>query len=738
VTTTDRGRRSHGDAIRLRLPHARVEICGELPAEVAEALSDLDDERLHVDPGAPTVSLRASRTEDGSWRVEPSSPDDLGIGPVGAGADDADLLAALVGRLNRVAFHVDPSRLHLHAAAVEADGVGVLLAGASGSGKSTVTVELLRRGAAYLSDECVTVLPGSCTVFAYPKPITLKAGSLERCAEDDGHPLARLGTADNGRAHLRAGSVGEVAPHSTLGVIVAVRHAEHEPPALHAISAADACVRLLGDSLDGVRLGLSSLDVLAHVVAGASAWELVYRDAADAAELIEQLRAPLRRRLVVPHRLAAGPGAPTLGEDVAGNPYRSGDLSVRVARFDDSAALHDGSTRSLIVLDGDQIRELEAGTNGGPAMARLAEPLGAAPNLSSPTDPWAALSHGVPGRPIDGLSNAPGLSAVQLDRATQGRCTGVLADQVARGRPSVHPGVTERILERHQASQSTCALLERELPRLVDLLEDAGVDPVVLKGPVSAHDGSLPVHFRDFGDLDLLIPADQMLAAVAALAAAGFERCFPQVSPEFDRRFVKSVTLRSPFSGDWGAHDAPTFEVDLHRTLTPGPFGEVVPLDELHARAVPVRVHDRWYRALHPTHRFLHHCLHVVLGSPEPRLHSLRDLVLSAPRTPIGVDEALATARSWGVVAVVQRAVELAEARFPGSLVPELVDGVTAARPRTIERLYLASYHRPGRSYSLPALTTLLALPTWRERVDLATTLVRHRRSRDRPSRVSE
>jgi hypothetical protein len=725
VTTTDRGH-----AIRLRLPHARVEIRGEVPAVVADELSDLADQRLHLDPDAPTVSLHASRGEDRSWHVEPSAPDDLGIGPVAAGADDIDLLDALVGRLNRVAFHVDPARLHLHAAAVELDGAGILLAGASGSGKSTVTVELLRRGAAYLTDECVTVLPDSSTVFAYPKPITLKAGSLEWVALGGDHPVAGLEAAGNGRAHLRAGSVGDIAPRSSLGVIVLVRHTDEEPPTLNSISPAEACVRLLGDSLDGVRLGPSSLEVLARVVAGTSAWELVYRDAAEAAELIEQLRPPLRRRLVVTHRLTAGTGAAGVTGHVAANPYRSGDLSVRVARFDDSAALHDGGTRSLVVLDRDQIRELEAGTSGGPGLATLAEVLVAAPRPSPPSHAGDALAFGLPGRPIEALDDAPPLSAHDLELAAGGRCTGVLADQVARGRQCADPTLAQQIRDRHQAGQSTCALLERELPRLVDLLDASGVQPVVLKGPVSAHDGPLPPHFRDFGDLDLLIPAGQMSAAVATLSGAGFERCFPQVSAEFDRRFVKSVTLRSSFAGDWGERDTPTFELDLHRTLTPGPYGELVPLDELHDRAVPVRVHERWYRALHPTHRFLHHCLHVVLGSAEPRLHSLRDLVLSAPRSPVGVDEALVTARAWGVVAVVQRAVELADARFPGSLVPELVDGVRAARPRRIEHHYLASYHRPGRSYSLPALATLAALPSWRDRVDLATMLVRHRRSR--------
>lgn len=521
---------------------------------------------------------------------------------------------------HRLSVDTDPQRLRLNTAAIEVDGVGVLLAGSAGGGESSVVFELLRRGASGPAGEHVSILPGSRTVLA-------------------------LGS-----------SSGLVVP-LTIGVIVFLRRVNDGGQRLEALLPEQAATRLLDEAIGGATVARAATDALSQIAAAASTWSLDYHDAVDAAELIADLRPPLRRQLVG------------------------------------------------FALDGtvDQRR-------------RADDPLGFA----------------LPGRGLSDLEGAAPLTRTDVEASVEGRCTGVLADQVARGRPCADPHLAQQIQDRHHAGQSTCALLERELPRLVDQLEGAGVQPVVLKGPVSAHDGPLPVHFRDFGDVDLLVPPDRMSAAVAALTNAGFERCFPQVSPDFDRRFVKSVTLRAPFSGEWGDRRAPTFEVDLHRTLTPGPFGEVVPLGELHHRAVPVRVHDRWYRALHPTHRFLHHCLHVVLGSPEPRLHSLRDLVLSAPRTPVGVDEVLATATTWGVLAVVQRALAMSQERFPGSLLPELVGGVSAASPTRRERLYLASYHRPGRSYSLPALATLAALPTWRDRIDMATMLARHRRSRHR------
>ena len=88
------------------------------------------------------------------------------------------------------------------------------------------------------------------------------------------------------------------------------------------------------------------------------------------------------------------------------------------------------------------------------------------------------------------------------------------------------------------------------------------------------------------------------------------------------------------------------------------------------------------------------------------------------------------TVAAPGFSRIMQQALAVATATFPGSITPELAAAADGAPPRRVERFYLASYHRPGRTYSLPAIATLAALPTWSDRRDLARTLVRHRRSR--------
>jgi len=70
--------------------------------------------------------------------------------------------------------HTDDG-IALHAGAVERDGRAILLSGSSGSGKTTIALSLLSRGAHYLSDEAVFVSSDG-RVRGLPRALALKAG----------------------------------------------------------------------------------------------------------------------------------------------------------------------------------------------------------------------------------------------------------------------------------------------------------------------------------------------------------------------------------------------------------------------------------------------------------------------------------------------------------------------------------------------------------------------------------
>ena len=69
-------------------------------------------------------------------------------------------------------------QLLLHAgAAAASDGRSVVVHGASGVGKTTLTAALVQTGLAYLTDETVCVDPHTLEIEPFPKPLTVKPGA---------------------------------------------------------------------------------------------------------------------------------------------------------------------------------------------------------------------------------------------------------------------------------------------------------------------------------------------------------------------------------------------------------------------------------------------------------------------------------------------------------------------------------------------------------------------------------
>jgi hypothetical protein len=72
-----------------------------------------------------------------------------------------------------------PDLFFVHAATLERHGTAVVLAGDSGSGKSTTAWALLHHGFRYLSDELACIEPDTLRVFAYPHAVCLKRAPPE-------------------------------------------------------------------------------------------------------------------------------------------------------------------------------------------------------------------------------------------------------------------------------------------------------------------------------------------------------------------------------------------------------------------------------------------------------------------------------------------------------------------------------------------------------------------------------
>lgn len=254
-------------------------------------------------------------------------------------------------------------------------------------------------------------------------------------------------------------------------------------------------------------------------------------------------------------------------------------------------------------------------------------------------------------------------------------------------------------------SQSGCLVLERLLLDTVDRLSSAGLESRVLKGAAAAQLDYPDPTMRGFGDVDLIVRAGDFDAAVGILTGLGYRRSYPEPRPGFDRRFSKGASFRTQDD----------LEVDLHRTLTMGPFGVRLDLDALWQEHEKFDLAGRPIRALGPEARLLHACYHAVLGETVPRLSALRDAAQLALCRDLDLGRLHGLIRASRGEAVVATALRHVWQMFDIADVTALSAWAHAYRADPREAADLAAYG-DGSSYTTKSLAALRSLPTVRDR----------------------
>lgn len=215
--------------------------------------------------------------------------------------------------------------------------------------------------------------------------------------------------------------------------------------------------------------------------------------------------------------------------------------------------------------------------------------------------------------------------------------------------------VAALVKERFQGAMVWCLELEVRLIEIKRWFDDAGgIEFLVLKGASVAHLDELDPSQRSFADLDLLVHERDMDLALDVLQVHGAVRRIPEHHRGFDRRFDKGVGLTC---GDG-------IEIDVHRTLSVGAPGLRIPLGELFATPDSFMVGGERFPALRLEHRALHAAYHAVVGSPEPALHTLRDLSRYLMRPGLAPDVLVAEAQRWQGETVLWSAAKAVEATF--------------------------------------------------------------------------
>lgn len=278
--------------LAFRTPAARVRITFDhASGDQRPALATTFRCFAPLDEGDAVDLTLAIRRREPGWDVE--------VGPTGAShvPTPPRLRSHLVSLLNRAHLDHDPGRSHLHGGAVTAGGGAAVVLGHSGSGKSTLVADLVRRGAAYLSDEVVG-LDQEGGALGYPKPVTVKSGTWPQLADLVGGLDVQDDLAEGHRWELPPDLLGAVAVADRAVPVRVTALGTWDPDLVPPIEVepldpVDAVLALAEHSLDLDRDPVLGLRTLSTLAARAPAFRLRHRDGdAVAAWFTEQLDRP--------------------------------------------------------------------------------------------------------------------------------------------------------------------------------------------------------------------------------------------------------------------------------------------------------------------------------------------------------------------------------------------------------------------------------------------------------------
>lgn len=219
---------------------------------------------------------------------------------VGRPSGERGVASILLWDLNRLAVSLGPPRLSLHAgAAVRTVGTDrriAVLPAPPDSGKSTLTLGLVRSGLAYLGDEAFGLALDDRRVIPYLKPLTLDPGSWSLFPELEPR-LGEEGTRFvHGKWHLDlrtiGGGVAQDIDELALGdvaVVVLPTYEEGAPTRLEQLPASELAVELSSNAFNLAACGQPGVTVLAELAASAQGWRLVSGDLGEAVAAVRDL-----------------------------------------------------------------------------------------------------------------------------------------------------------------------------------------------------------------------------------------------------------------------------------------------------------------------------------------------------------------------------------------------------------------------------------------------------------------
>jgi hypothetical protein len=184
--------------------------------------------------------------------------------------------------------------LLLHAGALERDGLALLLPAMPGSGKSTLTAALSRRGWRLLSDEFGAYDPEHGVFRAMLKPVALKNESIDviRSFAPDAVmgpaiPRTRKGTVAHMAAHPAA--VAARKRPARPGAVILPKWQAGSPLRLERIPAQKLFMSVAFNAFNYRVLGRAGFDAVVRIVQTCPGWRLIYSDLGEAIAALDAL-----------------------------------------------------------------------------------------------------------------------------------------------------------------------------------------------------------------------------------------------------------------------------------------------------------------------------------------------------------------------------------------------------------------------------------------------------------------
>lgn len=325
-----------GSAVLLRVGDAHIAVSAteaSLASWLASTFADLAVDAAQVVEPDHDVELRL-----GASAVEFVVDGHI----VYQGSNRSNVVDHFVSWCNRAAIESRVQSVNLHAAGLRPPDANwcVVVPGAPGAGKSSVSGAAVSAGWGYLSDEVVSIDDGG-RALPYPKPLTIKRGGRPLLAVDfERHTIAESQT----RWYLRPADLGgQLAPASRVGAVVFSTYVAGAPTVLEPMATADAVLELATNCQDELDDSGAALMRLAQVCSSAFCGRMTQSDLATALELLLAAGAD-----VSPQPAPALLTAPTAAADRGGPRVAADTVAVAVA---DGVVVHHPPSRQLLALD---------------------------------------------------------------------------------------------------------------------------------------------------------------------------------------------------------------------------------------------------------------------------------------------------------------------------------------------------------------------------------------------------